>query len=170
MSAMMRVGLLILVCMPMVLLASALYRARPHPDRAQDAVYAQAVFGGILPYTDVIASGTMGYVGGTSGAMCDYVIVRLPEGAPSQPPAPDFARDAQNQFGGLWQASPGVSVLKALPSPLDQCARLLMPQVQVAVHDAMTNTQSWLARDPGKRAIHVYAPKLRLAARIGIRK
>jgi hypothetical protein len=169
-SAMMQVGLFILCSMPVVLLIATLYRAQPHAERIQDTAYARAVFGGLVPYTDVIASGEFAYVGPPLKIYCDYAVVRLATPAPEQPPTRDFSREESARFGGLWQASPGISVLRAPPDALAKCANLLMPSVLLDVQTAMTLPSSWLARDPSGRTFHVYAPGAGMAVRIGIRK
>jgi hypothetical protein len=170
MSAMMRTGLAILVCLPMVLLIATLWRAGLNRTPLHDVAYADAVFGDVLPFTSILASRQDVYLGLPTKLVCDFAVVRTVQQAAHMPPKPDFTRLDRTQFGGLWQPSPGIVSLTALPSPLDHCQDVMFPGVADALRIALELQGSWVAYDPLRRTMHIYAPAAQVAARIGVRR
>jgi hypothetical protein len=170
MSVMMRVGLTILLGLPMFLLIATMWRARPDLSRAYDVAYAEAVFGGVVHYTDILTSHRDIYLGGPAPTHCSFAVVRLGPDPVPQPPAPIFTRPDSAQFGGLWQVSPGITSLTARPSPLDYCMAVMVPRLTGQIRAALTLPDSWLARDPLGRTWHIYAPGAHLAGRVSVTK
>ena len=168
MSVMMRVGLAILFGLPMVLLIATMWGARPKLGPRHDVAYAEAVFGGVVPYYDVLTSRRYVYLGNPTRLSCDFVVVRMAPDPSLQPPRPDFARPDAAQFGGLWQPSPGINSLTARASPLDHCQTVMFPGVADDLRAALELPDSWVARDPLGRTMFIYAPGARMAARIGV--
>jgi hypothetical protein len=136
---------------------------------AEDGEFAEAVFGGVVPYGVVL------YSDDGSGAQrlekgCQVIAVELDKSAPSDPPRIDNTRPETLRFGGAWQRTPLSAKFLTVSDPLTRCVDAIGPDFAGAIRAIKDADNAWYARGPGGQVVHLYAPAYRLAMRISVAK
>lgn len=136
---------------------------------SKDRDFAEAVFGGVVPYDVVLysddGSGTQRLAKG-----CQVVAVKLDISAPPTPPRVDNAKPENLRFGGAWQRTPLSAKFLTVSDPLTKCVDAIGPDFAGAIRAIKNADNAWFARGPGGQVVHLYAPAYRLAARISVAK
>ncbi|MDO5632407.1 MAG: hypothetical protein Q4G22_11290 [Paracoccus sp. (in: a-proteobacteria)] len=129
---------------------------------AEDRDYAATLFAGRLPVDEVLASRRW------NRALiwdCTFAVVRLDNDAPHIPATWRTDRRAFD-FGGDWRRTPAPPLPQATRDAVASCANQIPPEVARELAVALAAPGGWFTREPPGEVVQVYAPGMRLAAKI----
>ena len=92
-------------------------------------------------------------------------MVRLDADAPADPPAKRPETYWLEEFGGNWLPTPAPALGDSTRDALDFCAPQIGPEAE-DLKAALATPGAWFIRDMVGETVRIYAPSVRLAARV----
>lgn len=137
-------------------------------SQLQNPGFAAHVFDGVVPVETIIASRKWHRIGAEPWD-CTFAIATLAEGAPVEPPEDTRADPGWRfRFGGIWpwRPTPAPPLGDTTRDALAVCRSYWSDEIGRTLDHAMSTSGAWYARDPVGETVFLYAPDIRLAARI----